>query len=52
MAYKASKTEHCGAKKGMGAYFGHKNAAKKQSKKIRRRQSKEIVVINSSEKAS
>lgn len=36
MANKASKTEHAGAKKGTGAYYGKKAIAKKESNKLRR----------------
>jgi len=35
------KTEHTGAKKGRGAYWGPKTVAKKVSKKLRRKASKE-----------
>jgi len=37
MSSKAKKTEHTGAKKGEGAYWGPKKLAKKESNKIRRR---------------
>jgi hypothetical protein len=39
MAYeiKGRKTEHAGAKKGKGAYYGRKRDAKKESNKERRR---------------
>ena len=36
MAYKANRTEHAGAKKGRGAFYGRKAEAKKASKKRRR----------------
>lgn len=36
MAYKAQKTEHVGAKKGCGAYWGRKKDAKNESKRQRR----------------
>lgn len=36
MAYKANRTEHAGAKKGRGAFYGRKAAAKQASKKRRR----------------
>jgi hypothetical protein len=36
MGFAAKKTEHCGAKHGKGAYWGHKWEAKKQSNRIRR----------------
>ena len=31
MGYEAKKTEHCGPKRGNGAYWGHKWEAKKES---------------------
>ena len=34
------KTEHCGAKKGKGAFWGRKKDAKKVSKKARRQAGK------------
>lgn len=37
MAYQAKKTEHAGPKRGRGGYWGPKQAAKKESSKIRRR---------------
>jgi len=40
MAMKAMRTEHSGAKKGKGAYWGIKKAAKGESKKARRRNDK------------
>ena len=43
MAYKAVKTEHAGAKHGNGAYWGPKKDAKKESKKVRRRNWKKSV---------
>ena len=43
MAYAASKTEHSGSKKGCGAYWGYKADAKKESKKLRRLNSKTII---------
>ena len=39
MGYKAEKAEHTGAKHGRGAYWGTKAEAKKESSKIRRRNS-------------
>ena len=36
MANKAQKTEHSGPKKGAGAYWGRKKAAKKESNRVRR----------------
>ena len=43
MAHAALKTEHSGSKKGRGAYWGHKMDAKKESKKLRRLNSKTII---------
>ena len=40
MGYEAKKTEHSGAKRGRGAYWGPKRDAKKESNKIRRRSAK------------
>lgn len=36
MALNAKKTEHTGAKKGRGAYWGRKRDAKSDSNKVRR----------------
>jgi len=36
MANQAKKTEHSGPKKGSGAYWGRKKAAKKESSRARR----------------
>lgn len=36
MANEAQKTEHSGPKKGSGAYWGRKKAAKKESNRTRR----------------
>lgn len=36
MAGKANATEHAGAKKGAGAYWGTKSDAKRESNKLRR----------------
>ncbi|MFZ3115541.1 MAG: hypothetical protein WA133_05210 [Syntrophales bacterium] len=36
MANEAQKTEHSGPKKGSGAYWGRKKAAKKESNRVRR----------------
>lgn len=36
MGFEARKTEHCGAKRGNGAYWGYKWEAKKESNRIRR----------------
>ena len=43
MAYGAKKSEHAGAKHGRGAYWGRKKDAKKESKKIRRRDSHNVT---------
>ena len=44
MRHEAKKTEHSGAKKGSGAYWGRKVAAKKESNKRRRENDKRSVV--------
>jgi len=44
MAYRATKTEHTGAKHGRGAYWGPKRDAKKESNKLRRRQWKHALL--------
>lgn len=36
MGNEAKKTEHSGAKKGKGAYWGKKERAKEESNKVRR----------------
>lgn len=36
MGYEAKKTEHCGPKRGRGAYWGYRWDAKKESSRIRR----------------
>jgi hypothetical protein len=36
MGYEAKRTEHCGPKRGNGAYWGRKWEAKKESSRIRR----------------
>lgn len=38
MGYEVTKSEHAGPKRGEGAYYGRKSAAKRGSKKERRRQ--------------
>jgi hypothetical protein len=43
MAYHQGETEHSGAKKGRGAFWGHKEDAKKESNKVRRRQSQDVT---------
>jgi hypothetical protein len=40
MAYEAKKTEHAGAKKGRGAYWGPKKNAKRESNRKRRESDK------------
>ena len=42
MAYKAKKTEHSGAKKGRGAFYGPKTQAKKASNRRRREESRDL----------
>ncbi len=52
MAHQAKKTEHSGAKKGNGAYWGRKVNAKKESNRVRREDDKKSVQVeddNSSE---
>jgi len=44
MAYEAKKTEHSGAKKGKGAYWGRKADAKKESNRVRRENDKKVVL--------
>jgi hypothetical protein len=43
MAFKAKKTEHAGAKKGNGAYWGRKADAKRESNRKRPDDGKAIV---------
>lgn len=43
MAYKSRATEHCGAKKGKGSYYGPKRDAKAESNKIRREADKKSI---------
>ena len=43
MAYKVVRTEHSGAKKGKGAYWGIKADAKKASNKARREYGKRVI---------
>lgn len=43
MGYEAKKTEHSGAKKGCGAYWGRKADAKKQSNRKRRETNKTLT---------
>jgi hypothetical protein len=44
MAYNAKKTEHAGPKKGTGAFYGRKAAAKKASNRRRRENDKRLVL--------
>jgi len=46
LANQAQKTEHSGAKKGRGAYWGRKKDAKKESNSVRRKNDKKIVKEN------
>jgi hypothetical protein len=46
MAYHAKKTEHAGAKKGRGAFYGHKVDAKKASNRRRREDDKRAALDN------
>lgn len=43
MANNAIKTEHNGAKKGKGAYWGRKVDAKRDSRRARRREDRRIA---------
>ena len=43
MAYQAVKMEHCGSKKGRGAYWGRKRYAKQESNKKRRNDGRKIL---------
>ena len=43
MGYEAKKTEHCGPKRGNGAYWGYKWEAKEQSNRIRRENAKREI---------
>ena len=43
MAFKAKKTEHSGAKKGRGAFYGRKVEAKRASNRRRRETGKRTV---------
>jgi len=46
MAVKARKTEHSGAKKGRGAFYGPKAVAKEMSNRRRRADSKRAARLN------
>lgn len=50
MAHGAKKTEHAGAKKGCGAYWGRKVAAKQESNRQRREDDKVLIVEENSGK--
>jgi hypothetical protein len=43
MGYEAKKTEHCGPKRGNGAYWGYKWEAKKESNRVRRENGKHEI---------
>ena len=43
MGDEAKKTEHCGPKRGEGAYWGYKWEAKKESNRIRRENAKREI---------
>jgi hypothetical protein len=43
MGYEAKETEHCGPKRGEGAYWGYKWEAKKESNRIRRENAKREI---------
>ena len=45
MGYEAKKTEHCGPKRGNGAYWGCKGEAKKESNRIRRENRKREIRV-------
>jgi hypothetical protein len=45
MAWGAKKTEHAGAKKGTGAFYGRKVDAKRASSRRRRQSKKAIITI-------
>lgn len=51
MANKARKTEHAGAKKGRGSYYGRKVAAKVESTRRRREDGKAEVERQRNERA-
>ena len=45
MAWGAKKTEHAGAKKGTGSFYGRKADAKRSSNRRRRQNSKSIIRV-------
>lgn len=49
MGQGAKKTEHAGAKKGCGAYWGRKVAAKKESNRLRREDDKVSIAAETSD---
>ena len=49
MGQGAKKTEHAGAKKGSGAYWGRKVVAKKESNRLRREDDKVSIAEDSVE---
>jgi len=51
MAYNAKKTEHAGAKKGRGAFYGRKVDAKKASNRRRRQNDKRAALTNGASQA-
>jgi len=51
MAYNAKKTEHAGAKKGRGAYYGRKADAKKASNRRRRKDDKRAALNDGTSQA-
>ena len=52
MGHEAKKPEHSGAKKGSGAYWGRKVAAKKESNKQRRENGKKSTAEHISSRES
>jgi hypothetical protein len=51
MAYNAKRTEHAGAKKGRGAFYGRKVDAKKASNRHRREEDKRAASSNGTSQA-
>lgn len=49
MGQGAKKTEHAGAKKGCGAYWGRKVAAKQESNRQRREDDKVLIAEEASD---
>ncbi len=50
MGHEEKKSEHAGARKGCGAYWGRKVVAKKESNRKRRKDDKVSIVEKSSDK--